>query len=130
MDDVCGQVLIAAGDEYLAAAEAETAVRLRFGAGADNPQIGAGMGLGQAHGTGPAAFVHRWQVTAFEGFAGVGIDGKASTAGERRIKGKTGVCAVEHFFKLHGEHFRHAQAAKFRIARQAYPAAFDVGVVG
>jgi hypothetical protein len=53
MDDVVAHVVLAGGDENLAAGDRITAVSLRHGAGLDDAQIGAAMGFGQAHGAGP-----------------------------------------------------------------------------
>jgi hypothetical protein len=62
VDDVLGQVVLAAGDEDLGAADLVAAIGLGLGLGADDAQVGAGMRLGQAHGTGPDAGVHVRQV--------------------------------------------------------------------
>lgn len=55
MNDVFGQVVFAACDENLAAGDLVVTVSLRFGAGPNDAQIGTGVGLGQAHRTGPDA---------------------------------------------------------------------------
>ncbi|MNT13132.1 hypothetical protein D3C72_1480900 [compost metagenome] len=89
MNDVFSQVLIAPGDENLAAGDLVAAVSLRFGAGADQPQVGTGMGLGEAHGAGPAAFIHRRQIEVFQGVAGVGVQRQAGTGTQCRIQRKT-----------------------------------------
>ena len=130
MDDVFGEVLIAAGDEDFAAGDVETAVGLRFCTGADDAQVGARMGLGQAHRTGPATFIHRRQVQVFQRFAGVGINGQASARAQGRVQREAGVGPVEHFFELDGEHLRHAHAAEVRVTGKTDPATFDVGGVG
>ncbi|MNF77724.1 hypothetical protein D3C84_598750 [compost metagenome] len=85
------------------------------------------MGFGEAHGAGPAAFVHGRQIGGFQGFAGVGVDGQAGAGAQGRIQGKTGAGGVEHFFELHGEHLGHAHAAVARVTGQTDPTAVDVG---
>ncbi|MNQ76734.1 hypothetical protein D3C85_915820 [compost metagenome] len=129
VDDVLGQVLLAAGDEDLAAADAVAAVGLGFGPGADDPQVGAGMGLGQAHGTGPAAFVHGRQVGVFQCLAGMRVDRQAGAGTQRRIQGEAGIGGVEHLLEGYREHLGHAHAAVGRVAGQADPAALDIGGV-
>ncbi|MNF83310.1 hypothetical protein D3C84_656320 [compost metagenome] len=130
MDDVLGQVLLAAGDEDLGAADAVAAVGLGLGAGADDTEVGAGMGLGEAHGAGPAALVHRRQVGVLQFRAGVGVDGQAGTGREGGIQGEAGVGGVEHFLELHGEHLGHAHAGVVRVAGEPDPAALDIGGIG
>ncbi|MNO86140.1 Urease operon transcriptional activator [compost metagenome] len=122
--------MLTAGDEDLGAADAVAAIRLRLGAGADDAEVGAGVRLGQAHGAGPAAFVHRRQVGVAQLFAGVGVDRQAGAGGQRRIQGEAVVGGIDHFLELHGEHLRHAHAAELRVTGKADPAAFDVGGIG
>ncbi|MNF82076.1 hypothetical protein D3C84_643740 [compost metagenome] len=130
VDDVGGEVLLAAGDEDLAAADRVAAVTLRFGAGAQQAEVAAGLGFGQTHGAGPLAAVQARQVGLLEFLAGVGVDGQAAAGGQRGVQAEAGVGGVEHFLELHGEHLGHAQAAVDRVAGQADPAAFDIGGVG
>ncbi|MNZ96686.1 hypothetical protein D3C78_1158920 [compost metagenome] len=130
MDDVFGQVLLAAGDENLAAGDSVAAVGLRFGSGADEAEVGAGVRFGQAHGARPAALIHGWQVGLLELGAGVSVDGQAGAATQDRIQGEAGVRGVEHFFDVHGKHLGHAHAAKNRVAGKADPATFGVSGVG
>ncbi len=130
VDDVGGEVLLAAGDEDLGAGEGVAAVGARFGAGAQQAQVAARVRLGQAHGAGPFAAVQARQVGALELLAGVGVDRQAGPGGQRRVQGEAGVGAVEHLLELHGEHLGHAQAAVGGVAGQTHPAAVDVGGVG
>ena len=55
VEDVVGEVLLAAGDEDFRAGDAVAAVAGRLGAGADEAEIGAALRLGQAHRAGPFA---------------------------------------------------------------------------
>ncbi|MNN12546.1 hypothetical protein D3C81_1255410 [compost metagenome] len=130
VDNVFGQVLLAAGNEDLGAADAVTAIGGGFRPGADDPEVGAGMRFGQAHGAGPLAAVQRRQVSGLEVVTGVGIEGQAATCAQRRVEAEAAVGGVEHFFELHREHFRHAQATVLGVAGKADPAAFTVGLPG
>ena len=58
MDDVFGQVVLAGGDEDLGAGDTIGSVRLRFGPGAQQTQVGAAVRFGQVHGAGPLAGDH------------------------------------------------------------------------
>ena len=55
MDDVLGEVVLAPGDEDLLPEDPVRAVSLRLGPGAQGPDIGAGVGFGEAHGPAPDA---------------------------------------------------------------------------
>ncbi|MCY1412030.1 hypothetical protein D9M71_274270 [compost metagenome] len=130
VDDVFGQVVFATGDEDLGAADLVGTVGLRLGLGADDPQVGTGVRLGQAHGTGPDAGVHVRQVRGFQFFAGVGVDRQASTGGQHRVQAERQAGGVDHFFDLGRNGFGHAHAAVGRIATDTDPAAFRVGLIG
>src|SRR3546814_15206197 len=58
LDDVLGQVVLAARYEDLGPGDAVAAVPPRFGAGADEAQVGAGMRLRQVHRARPFAGHH------------------------------------------------------------------------
>lgn len=73
---------------------------------------------------------YRGQVSGLERFAGVGIDGQAAASTQGRIQAEAAIGGVEHFFEQYAQHFRHAHAAIRRVAAQADPAAFAVGVPG
>ncbi|MNH18517.1 hypothetical protein D3C79_782210 [compost metagenome] len=78
VDDVFGQVLLAAGDEDLGATDAITAISVGFGFGANDAQIGTGMWFGQAHGAGPLTAVQRRQVGSLEVITGMGVQRQAA----------------------------------------------------
>jgi len=71
MDDVLGQILLAAADEDLAAADPVAAVGLGLGAGAQQRQVGAGLRLGEAHGAGPLTADQFFQIRILELLAAV-----------------------------------------------------------
>src|SRR5690606_29103971 len=97
---------------------------------ADDAQVGTGVRLGQAHGTGPDAGVHVRQVGLLELFAGVCVDRQAGTGGQHRIQAEGQVGRVQHFLDLGAQHLRHAHAAIDRITADADPATFAVDLVG
>ncbi len=122
--------MLAAGDEDLGPADLVGAVGLRLGPGADDAQVGAGMRLGQAHGTGPDAGVHVRQVLVLQFVAGMGIERQAGAGGQHRIQAERQVGRVDQFLDLRRDHLGHTHAAVGRITADADPAAFGVGPVG
>ncbi|MNY07087.1 hypothetical protein D3C86_1398730 [compost metagenome] len=86
VNDVFGEVVLTAGDEDLGAADLVAAVGLWLGPGADNAQVGTGVWLGQAHGTGPDTGIHVRKVGRFQRFAAMGIDRQAGAGGQHRIQ--------------------------------------------
>ncbi|MCY1524489.1 hypothetical protein D9M68_594240 [compost metagenome] len=130
VDDVLGQVVLAAGDEDLGAGDLVAAVGLGFGLGADDAEVGAGMGFGEAHGAGPDTRVHVRQVLFLQLFAGVGVERQAGAGGQHGVQAEGEVGRVDHFFHLRGDHLGHAHAAVDGVATHADPAAFGEGLVG
>ena len=130
VDDVLGQVVLAAGDKDLGAGDLEAAIGLRFSLGADNAQVSAGVGFGQAHGAGPDARVHVRQVFFFQLFASVGIDRQAGPGGQHGVQAERQVGRVDHFLDLGRDHLGHAHAAEYRVATDTNPATLGVGLVG
>ncbi|MNK61114.1 hypothetical protein D3C87_802670 [compost metagenome] len=121
--------MFATGDEDLGAADFVRPVGLRLGLGANNPQVGAGVRLGQAHRAGPDASVHVRQVRGFQLFAGVSVDRQAGAGGQHRVQTERQAGGVDHFFDLRRHGFGHAHAAVLRIATDANPAAFSVRLI-
>ncbi|MNP10338.1 hypothetical protein D3C76_1024830 [compost metagenome] len=122
--------MLAAGDEDLGAADPVAAIRLRFGLGADDAEVGAGVRFGQAHGAGPDAGVHVRQVLLLQLLAGVGVERQAGAGGEHRVEAEGHVGRVDHLLHLRRDHLGHAHAAVGRIAADADPAALGIGTVG
>src|SRR5690606_17103079 len=75
MHDVFGQVVVAGGNKDLGSGDFIGTIGLGDGTGFDLAQVGAALGLGQAHGAGPAAFGQGNQVCLFLLFAAVQQDG-------------------------------------------------------
>ncbi len=121
--------MLATGNENFGAGDVVAAIRLGLCLGADNAQIGTGMGFGQAHGAGPLAAVHVGQVFLFQLVRGVGMDGQAGASRQHGEQAKGDIGRMHHFFQLCGQHFRHAHAAVLRIATDSDPAAFSIGLI-
>ncbi len=129
MDDVLGQVVLAAGDEDLGSANLVGTIGLWLSLGANDAQVGARMGLGQAHGAGPDTGIHVRQVLLLELLAGVGIDRQAGAGRQHWIETEGQAGGVHHFLDLSRDDFRHAHAAERRITTNTYPAAFGVQLI-
>ncbi|MNN54180.1 hypothetical protein D3C81_1689760 [compost metagenome] len=130
VDDVVGQVLVAAADEDLAATDAIAAIALRLGTGTQQRQVGASLRLGQAHGAGPLAADQLAQVVALQLRAAMPVQGKYSTFGEARVDAKRQRGAHQHFVKTGCNHLRQALAIVFGRAGHAAPALLDIQPVG
>ncbi len=129
VDDVLGEVVIAAGDEALGSHDlVVVAVLLRP---ADRVAHGAsGLGLGQTHGGRPLARVHLLQVEALHLLGAEGIQDVCRTGGEpaRGTEWKTGSLEELVDGSSHGE--RQPLAAPFGVGRATDPARFGVELVG
>ena len=99
MDDVFAHVVFTGADEYLVAGDAVAAIRLQFGLGAHQAQVGAAMGLGQAHGAGPLAAGHFVQVSGFLFVGAVGGKRCVGAVREAGVHGPGLVGAVKHLVK-------------------------------
>ncbi|MNP01579.1 hypothetical protein D3C76_934010 [compost metagenome] len=130
MDDVLGQVLLAAADEDLAAADAVAAIALRLGAGAQQREVGAGLWLGQAHGAGPFAADQLAQVIALERCAAMPMQGQHGALGQAGIDPKRQGRAHQHFVKARRDHLRQPLAIVLHGAGHATPALLHILPVG
>ena len=130
VDDVVGQVLVAARDENLGAVYPVGAVRLLDGLGLHQPKVGAAARLGQAHGTGPFAR-HHLGGDALLHPRRPGRQQRAIGAGrQHRIHGERLVGAHPHLADHHGEYMRHVGATRLFGRTQPAPAGFAIGFVG
>jgi len=111
-------------------AQPVTAIGLRLGLGAQQPQVGAAMGLGQAHGAGPLAARHLGQIGLLLGLCAVGVQALIGAVGQAGVHGPGLVGAVEHFVKTLVHHDGQALAAISRITTQRRPAPGHKGLVG
>ena len=124
VDDVLGQVVFAGGDEDLVAGDAVGAVVLRGGLGAQQAEIGAAMGFGEAHGAGPGAGDHLGEVELLQLVAGVVEDRLIGAMGQAGIEAEAHVGGARHLLDLLVDDFRQALTAVLRRGGQRGPAAF------
>ena len=123
MHDVLRQIVFAAGDEYLGAGDAVGAVARILRPGANDAEVGAGLGFGQVHRPGPFPGVEFRQVQPLLRFAAVGVDADRGSRRQRPIQEEAGICAPEHLFEQAPQEFGHALSAIAGIARNAEPTA-------
>ena len=128
--DVGGHVVLTGADEYLVAGDPVAAIRLWFGLGAHQAQVGAAVRLGQAHGAGPFATGHLGQVGLLLGVGAVGVQRGVSAVRQAGVHGPGLVGAVEHFVKHLVHHQRQALAAKGGVTAQCSPTASYIAVIG
>ncbi|MCY1415020.1 hypothetical protein D9M71_304870 [compost metagenome] len=85
VNDVGAHVVLAGGDEDLAAGDRIAAVGLGHGAGLDDAQVGAAMGFGQAHGAGPLASGELLQIGLLLRLGSMGVDRRHRTVGQSGV---------------------------------------------
>ncbi len=121
--------VLAGGDEDLLAGNLVGAVGLRHGLGAQEPEVGAAMGLRQVHGACPGAFHHLRQVGGLLFVRAMHEDRGDRALRQARIHGERHV-GRRHVFADGGvEHIGKALAAEFLRHGKADPAALPVEVV-
>ena len=121
--------MLAPGDKDLGTCNVEGAVIVRFRLGADDPEVCAGVGLGQIHGAGPDTGIHVRQVLFFQLITSVGVQREAGAGRKHGGQPECHVGALHHFLELRDEGLGHAHAAKVRVAAKTVPAAFNDGLV-
>jgi hypothetical protein len=126
VDDVLRHVVLAGRDEDLRAGDLVGAVGLRLGLRAQQAQVGAAVGFGQAHGAGPFARDQLRQVLALLFVGAVFLQALVGAVRQARVHGPGLVGRVQHLVEGVVQSHRQALAAVFRIAGQRRPAAFDV----
>ncbi len=129
VDDIAGQVLVAAGNENLCAAHAIGPVRLFDGAGLHQAQVGAAARFGQAHGAGPFARYHLWHDVLLHPVRRGVQDRAIGARRQHRIHGQRLVGAHAEFTDRHGDQGRHPRAARCLRRAQPAPAGFAVGAI-
>ena len=91
VDDVFGQVLLAAGDEYLASGDGVGPVAQRPGTGFQGPHVAAGVRLGEQHRAAPLSGVHLLEKEPFLIFGAEQFDELAGAVAEARVHDKRAV---------------------------------------
>ena len=128
--DVLAHVVLATGDEDLAAADLIAAVRLGLGLGPQQRKIGAGLRLGQAHGAAPAAADQLLQISVLQLVAAVLVQRQHRAFGEARVDAERQRSAHQHFVEVTGDQLREALATVLGRPGHARPAVVDVLPVG
>ena len=129
MDDVVGEVLIAAGNEDFGAGDAIGAVGLFHRAGLHQAQIGAATGFRQAHGAGPFARDHFGNQMLPHPVRPGGDQRAIGGGSEAGIHRQRLVGGHRHFAHRHAHHHRHVRAAMLSGGREAAPTAFAIGAI-
>jgi hypothetical protein len=126
VDDVFRHVVFAGRDEDLRAGDFVGAVGLRLGLRAQQAQVGAAVGFGQAHGAGPFARDQLRQVELLLVVGAVLLQALVGAVRQARVHRPGLVRRVQHLVEGVVQRHRQALAAVFRIAGQRGPAAFHV----
>ena len=128
--DVVRIVVLAIGDEDLAAEDAVGAVIGAGRAGAQCGKVGARLRLGQVHRAGPFAGDELFEIGRLEVVRSVFRNGFRRAGGQRRAEREGDGSRVPHLHRGHGEHGRQALAAEFLGTGKPVPAALDPVAVG
>ena len=130
VNDVLGQVLLAAGNPDLLAGDLVGAIALRHGFRLHQAEVGAAMRLGQVHRAGPFGRGHLWAVLLLQLIRAarhqrlVGAVRQAGIHAERHVRGR------DHLGPGDVDRMRQALPAHFRMRRQQRPAILDELFVG
>ena len=106
------------------------AVAMRHGLGAHQPQVAAGVRLGQAHGGQPLAGGDLFQVARLQFVAAVVLEALVGAVQQARRHGPAVVGRAQHFVQHGFQHGGQALAAVFGGAGQRGPAGLPEGLVG
>ncbi len=128
--DVVGHVVLTGADEDLIAGDLVAAIGLGLGLGAQQTQVGAAMGLGQAHGASPLAAGELGQVELFLLVRAIHMERLIGAVRQAGVHGPGLVGAVEHFIQALVQHKGQALAAIGAVAGQGRPAAFHILGIG
>ena len=123
VDDVLGQVVLAGGDEDLLPGDAVAAVALRLGAGAQQPEVGAAVRLGQVHRARPRAGDELRQVRRLLLRRAVRVDGVVGAVRQAPVHVERHVGGGVHLADGGVQHVRHALAAEVGVEVEPDPAA-------
>jgi hypothetical protein len=130
VDDVLGEIVLAGGNENLAAGDLVATVALLDRFRAQQTEVGAAMRLGQVHGAGPAAFHQFRQIFRLQFGRGMGDERGDGALRQAGIHGEGHVGGAEEFIDQLGQNRRQTLAAKFFRHRNADPTTFGQLPVG
>ena len=97
MHDVFAQIVLPAGDEDLGSRDGIGAVGQRLRLGADEAEVRAAVGLGQAHRSEPRAADELCEVDALLVGGAVLVKAFVGAVREPRVHSPCLVCRVQHF---------------------------------
>ena len=117
-------------DKDLVAGDLVGAIGLWFCLGAQQAQVGAAVGLCQAHGARPLTAGQLGQVLGLQFIRAVCVQGFIRAVRQAGVHGPGLVGAVEHFVQGRVHHKRQALAAVGRVAGQCRPASFHKLLIG
>ena len=124
--DILAHVVFASGDKNLAAGHGVAAIRLRYGPGFDDAQVGTAVGFSQAHSPGPLTFSQLAQVGLFLRVSAVGMDRRHRAMGQAGVHPPGRITRPDHFADDQAQRQWQSLPAISRIRCQAVPAALDV----
>ena len=125
MDDVLGQIMLTGADEDLVAGDGVRTIRIRLGLGAQQPEVGAAVRFGQAHGARPLARGDLRQIERLLLWRAMRVQAFIGTVGEARIHRPRLIGGVQHLVDALVDDDRQALATVLRVAGERRPAAFD-----
>jgi hypothetical protein len=123
------QVVLTARDENFGAAQLVAAVRLWHGFGSRQPQVAAGVRLGQAHGGEPFAGGDFFQIARLERVTGVVFDALVGPVQQAGCHGPAVVGSAEHLVQHGFEYGRQTLATVLGGAGQGRPAGLPKSLV-
>ena len=130
MHDVVCEVVLAAGDEDLAATDAVGAIARRLGLAAHLGKVAAGLWLGQVHRRQPLPAGQPGQVAILQLGAAMRAQAVVGTVQQARVHGPAVVGRGDHLVEGGIQQHRQSLAAVRRVAGERGPAAVDKGAVG
>jgi hypothetical protein len=114
VDDVLGEVVVAAGDEDLGALDLVGAVRLLAGLGPRGAHVAAGVGFGEAHGAAPGAVDQPGDVALGLLRSGAALQHLRDPQRQARVAVERGIGAGDQLVQHHVQHPGRALAAVLR----------------
>ncbi len=128
--DVLGHIVLTGTDKDFGAGDGVAAIRLRLGLGAQQAQVTAAMGFGQAHGARPAALDQARQVLLLLRLVAVLFDRFDGAVAEPGVHEPGPVGGACQFVGDNAEQIGHALTAVSGVGRQRRPAVGHELLVG
>jgi hypothetical protein len=129
VDDVVDQIVVAAGNEDLLSGNGIRAVVLFDSLCRGRAYIRTGLGLGQAHGSGPLPGVEFLHVEGLLLVRSESLDHRTRASGEHEGQGKRHIGSVEELVDRRTNRIGQPHASEFRARKEAEPATLADGLV-